>query len=130
MAGEPVYIDSSALVKLVVAEAETNALKKMIRRFPALITSTVAAIEVVKAARLSNPALEAEARLLVEGCLRVELDGDVIGNAQRLAGPALPTLDAIHLASAIGVRAQRMVVYDRRLAQAARESGLEILAPC
>lgn len=130
MAGEPVYVDSSALVKLVLAEPETEALQALLPTLPGLITSAISAVEVVRATKASPPALESDARRLVDGCLQVAVDNEVIAQAQELADPRLRTLDAIHLASALSARAQRMVVYDRRLAQAARESGLEILAPC
>jgi len=39
------------------------------------------------------------------------------------------TLDAVHLASALRIRARRMLVYDRRLAEAADAAGLETIAP-
>jgi len=129
MAAEPVYVDSSALVKLVLLEPETEALRAFLPTLPALITSRISAVEVVRAIRVSPPALEADARRVVDGCLQVAVDDEVIAEAQRLVGPSLRTLDAIHLASAIGVRARSMLAYDRRLAQAARGAGLAVLSP-
>jgi predicted nucleic acid-binding protein len=38
-------------------------------------------------------------------------------------------LDAIHLASALRVGAREMLVYDRRLAEAASAAGLQVLSP-
>jgi predicted nucleic acid-binding protein len=47
----------------------------------------------------------------------------------RVDPPLLRTLDAIHLASALEVGADEMIVYDRRLADAARANGLTVTSP-
>jgi uncharacterized protein len=41
----------------------------------------------------------------------------------------LRTLDAIHLATALEVGAGEMLVYDRRLADAASAGGIVVLSP-
>jgi hypothetical protein len=45
--------------------------------------------------------------------------------------PALRTLDAIHLASALmlGTDCEGVITYDTRMQQAARDAGLSIVAP-
>jgi hypothetical protein len=51
MAGELLYLDSSALVKLVLPEAESEALLESLSAWPVRITSDLARVEVVRATR-------------------------------------------------------------------------------
>lgn len=129
MTAEPVYIDSSALVKLVLDGPESAALRDFVAQGPALVTSRLASVEVLRAARGANPEAEASARSVTEGCLQVAVDDDVLDEAGRRADRQLRTLDAVHLASALRVRARSIVVYDRRLADAASAAGLAVLQP-
>jgi uncharacterized protein len=52
----------------------------------------------------------------------------LLAHAARFAGP-LRALDAIHLASALDSGVDRMLVYDLRLAEAAEDAGVQVLAP-
>lgn len=96
-----------------------------------IATSALARVEVgraVKVATGGGEALEA-AEDLIDGCVLVDVDDTVIRAALRLASPHLRTLDAIHLASALAVEPQQMLVYDRRLAEAATAAGLAVTSP-
>lgn len=70
-----------------------------------------------------------------EGLLRrvdlIRIGAQVLDHAGALAPVRLRSLDAIHLATAIalGTRLEAMVVYDLRLAAAARAAGLQVQAP-
>lgn len=128
-----VYLDASALVKLVVEEPESEALRKHLRRSERLVTSVVAEVEVPRAARRTAYGARAvtAARRLLDGCDRVPLTGDVVELARALDPPGLRALDAIHLASALSVRAlcEDFVAYDETLAAAARAAGLRVATP-
>ena len=128
-----VYLDASALVKLVVEEAETAALLDYLRDEPRLVTSGFADVEVPRAIRLVDPdeGVQERARELVSRCDRIETDSEIRRVATSVDPPPLRTLDAIHLASALRVREalDASVIYDRRLGEAAAEAGLEIVAP-
>ena len=128
-----VYLDASALVKLVVEEAETAALLDYLGDEPGLVTSALAAVEVPRAVRLIDPDEDAQerARDLVSRCDRIEVDAEIRRVAASIDPPPLRTLDAIHLASALRVREAlaASVIYDRRLGDAAAGAGLEIVAP-
>jgi len=130
--GRPAYIDSSALLKLVVAEAETPALEADLSARDGLITSWLSRLECRRAARRSGSRRVLQA---VDGVLEsvylLDLTRTILDEAAALAPPALRTLDAIHLATAlsIGDRTLDVITYDARLAEAARASGLTVVQP-
>lgn len=126
------YLDSSAIVKLVVGESESDALRAFVDGAQ-LVTSEIALTEVPRAAHLRTGA--AEALDLADAVLRrfdmIELDEELQRTAARLPPRELRTLDAIHLVSALSIeqRLHALVAYDRRLAQAAQEAGLPVEMP-
>ena len=123
------YLDSSALVKLVVAEHETAALRSYLGSDPTLTSSVLAAVEVPRAARRYRA--DAAAREVLEGVALIELSDDLARQAVMLEPPSLSSLDAIHLASALslGEELEAFVGYDERLSEAVRVAGLEVAAP-
>jgi predicted nucleic acid-binding protein len=124
------YVDASALVKLVVAEAESVAMERWYVESERVTTSLIGIIETRRAV-----ARRPQAR----GLLDALLTGiDVIGLNTRLADLAgsispvdLRTLDAIHLATALSLGSDltSFVTYDERLAAAARNLGLPVVSP-
>jgi uncharacterized protein len=127
-----VYADSSALVKLVVEEPESAALKEHLRQSPArLASSRVARVEVARAVRIASPSLavQADARSLLEEVLLAPVGDVIIEAACHLASAVLRSLDAIHLATLQLVDPDEAIVYDRRLADAARDLGYATVAP-
>lgn len=122
-----VYADSSALVKTVVQESETSALNAFFQAtLHRLVTSKLAIIEVTRACRLagSSPERDTAVKALFESCELVEISDGIVMHAAALVTAELRSLDAIHLATALEVRASEMLVYDRRLAAAAAAAGL------
>ena len=125
------YLDSSALVKLAVREAESDALRRYIRRRGPLISSALARTEVSRALiHLGREAIRRGQDVLGRiGLIRVN---DRVLNA---AGALLPVdlrlLDAIHLATAqqLGADLARIVTYDERMAAAAEQLGWSVSAP-
>lgn len=127
------YLDSSALVKLVVREAESDALANILTERPILVSSIVAAVEVRRAVARAGegaPALQRADRLLETIELRV-IDRDVIARAAKVRPTAIRSLDAIHVGSALtlGAELSGFVGYDARLLSAARDAGLPVLGP-
>ncbi len=116
-------------MKLTVPERETAALERALGSWPLRVSSELAVAEVGRAVRRYRPgAGEAVTELLSLLALR-PVDRDLIGRVAVLEPRELGSLDAIHLASAVRVGARRMLVYDRRLAEAASAAGLEVLSP-
>lgn len=125
------YLDASALVKLVVAEPESDPLARWLGPEPRIVSSEIAISEVVRAVRLADSRTEVadRARRRLEETTLVELDRDLLERAATVGPPRLRTLDAIHLATALAVDPDELVAYDRRLLDAAAEAGLTIASP-
>jgi predicted nucleic acid-binding protein len=129
----PVYVDSSALLKLVLSEPERPALEQVLSRWPDRISSVLLPIECRRIVlRAGNPP-EVVDRLEKElsGVTLIRLEEAVQTLAGAIGPPRLRSLDAIHLASAlsIGDDPEAFVTYDDRLADAARAVGLNVLRP-
>jgi hypothetical protein len=122
------YLDSSALVKLVAAEAESEALRELVGE-QSLVSSEIARVEVTRAAR--RHAADDAGRELLERLLQIELTAEVLDAAGAAEPPELSSLDAIHLASALAHRERigAFVAYDARLLAAAEASGLQVASP-
>jgi uncharacterized protein len=128
-----VYLDASALVKLVLREPETEALHTYVGNVAAMFTSEVAEIELYRAVRraTADPERIDAARRWLQSTATVELHANVRLEAAQLAPRELSTLDAIHLASAVdlGDVLDDFVTYDRRLGGAAGGAGLTVVSP-
>lgn len=133
MSGELLYLDSSALVKLVMPEAESAALLESLAAWPVRLSSELARVEVVRAARraTSHPEAEKRAEEVLSGLYLIKIDGEILGRAARLEPRTLRSLDAVHLASALslGEDLGAIVVYDNNMATAAAGCGLRVVAP-
>jgi predicted nucleic acid-binding protein len=128
-----IYVDSSALLKLVVDEPESAALEAWLSyraRVP-VVSSELAKVEVLRACRRVNAEALPQARALLAGLDLVRLSTDVIDSAAEVGDAALRTLDAIHLASALSIREHlsAFVAYDQRLLDAASVAGFEPARP-
>jgi predicted nucleic acid-binding protein len=125
------YLDSSALVKLVIEEAESASLQRYLRDWPRRATSSLARLEVVRAVSIHGTAVVARARQLLAGLHLLQISNAILDEAADLAPGPLRRLDAIHLASARHLRADlgRMVTYDLRLASAAEGIGMAVESP-
>ena len=126
------YFDSSAFVKLIVEESESSTLRSWIAvKDVDVVSSDLAQVETIRAARRYWPELAAEARSLFDSvtCRRITLE--IVERAALLDLPELRSLDAIHLATALdlGGEIDGLVTYDERLARAASEHGILPVAP-
>ena len=128
-----VYLDSSALVKLVVAEPESSALIEYLRGRSERVSSALALAEVPRALRRAGfgASERRRSRQVMARIALVEVDRRILVAAAALEPPGLRTLDAIHLATALAVREdlEAVVTYDRRLAAAAERIHLEVSVP-
>lgn len=125
------YVDSSAIVKLAVREAESDALWRHLRRRRPLISSALARAEVLRALLPGGEvALMAGRRVLARVDL-VRVNDRFLNQAGTLLPEELRTLDAIHLATAgrLGVDLREVVTYDQRMAGAARALGYKVASP-
>ena len=131
MSERATYLDSSAIVKLVVPEPESAALMLYLRRRRPLVTSALARTEV---ARALMPLGTNAVRRGLDVLRRLEIVRitDRILDIAGVVEPAeLRSLDAIHLATAqdLGNELARIVTYDGRMAAAAASLGQKVVSP-
>ncbi len=125
------YVDSSALVKLVIPEPESDALRTELARWESHATSAIARVEVVRACARVDERARPIAEHLIAALDLIAVDDELLEEAARVAPKALRSLDAIHLASAVlvGTALGVVLAYDERLLEAAQAAGLPVAAP-
>lgn len=125
------YVDSSALVKLAVREAESVALRRYLVRHRPLVSSALARTEVARALLPLGPDAVRRGREVLARVELLRVNDRVLDVAGQLTPPELRSLDAIHLASAeqLGADLRGFVTYDERLAAAAVGRGLRVIQP-
>jgi len=129
-----IYLDTSALVKLVVREDETDALRLHLRPRRSLrpFSSMLAHAELLRAVQGAGAAAASTGRQVLSGLDLVDVTREILEAAGTLRGEARRrTPEAVHLATAMaaGDRLVEMIVYDDRLRSAAIELGLPTAAP-
>ena len=124
------YLDASAATKLLVAEAESEALRRLLAQLPEaepLISSALLETELHRAGTRLDLDHSQVNRLLTQVSL-IEPDRSLLLAAGLLPGRHLRSLDGIHVATAHRYEAT-VLGYDHRLLEAAAEVGLETLSP-
>jgi len=126
-----VYLDSSALVKLVIGEPESRALRGYLGDVPERVSCALARVEVLRAVRGHGAAAVTRARRTLQRVHLVQVDEELLDAAAALDPRVLRSLDAIHLAAAqlFGGELTAVVTYDRRMAAAAALIDLPVAAP-
>ena len=118
-----IYLDSSALVKLALAEPETAALTDYLstRADQALVSSSLHRAEVLRAIWRSEPGALPRAQRIIRRVSIISLTHDLLDNAATLPPSGLSTTAAIHLASALAVKRDltAFLCYDKQLNEAA-----------
>ena len=125
------YIDSSAIVKLVVAEPEIKDAATLPLSPPTAREQALARTEVARALMPAGPEAVARGEDVLRRIQLLRVNDRVLGEAGRMEPAELRSLDAIHLASArqLGPSVKQIVTYDERMAEAARASGWSVAAP-
>jgi predicted nucleic acid-binding protein len=124
------YLDSSALLKLVHPEPESDALDAVVAGLTVRASSELARVEVLRRARPHGPVAEARATRTLDGMDLRAIDEGVIAAAISLEPASLRSLDAIHLATALSLEDLDVFIsYDSRLNAAAAAAGLNVESP-
>jgi predicted nucleic acid-binding protein len=125
------YVDSSALVKLAVREAESMALRRYLGRHRPLVSTALARTEIVRALLPLGPDAVRRGREVLARVELLRINDRVLDAAGLLEPSELRSLDAIHLASAeqLGSDMRGFVTYDDRLATAAAGRGFRVIRP-
>ena len=128
-----VYCDSSALVKMVVDERESQDLEAWLEQqgAPQLCSSVIARTEVVRAVRRFGEDAVQLARELLRDVASIDLNNQLADTAADLDPTVRRSLDALHLAAAVRVAPslKAMLSYDKRMIEAARAAGLTVHHP-
>ena len=132
-----IYIDTSAAMKLVRSEVQSNDLSAWLRERgqSAVLSSVLIEVELIRATRRSAPEQLHRAAEILRGIGVVTLSPAVVSRASAYTDANLRSLDAIHLATAEHVltltreRLDAFVAYDDRLLAAAQSVGLPTVAP-
>jgi predicted nucleic acid-binding protein len=128
-----IYLDSAAIVKLVHAESESQALRDWLDERAELgwTSSVLAEIESSRALARHAPDAVQRLHLVLDLIDLVDLDAATRILAQTVRPATVRSLDAIHLATALRIhpRLTSFVTYDKRLADAAQLAGLAVDAP-
>lgn len=124
------YLDSSALLKLVVRERGSEALGIAVRRLVTQASSELAVVEVGRKARIHGHAAEERARSVLRRTRLRPIDRPTLDRAAKLDPTGLRSLDAIHLATALSLDGLDLFIsYDDRLNEAAAAAGLTVESP-
>src|SRR5258708_14769538 len=127
------YLDSAAVVKLVHAEPESQALRDWLteRADVGWVSSVLVEVESFRALARYTPEAVTRLHPVLDLIDLVDLDPGIRILAQTITPATVRSLDAIHLAAALRLRGQltSFVTYDKRLADAAAVAGLTVDAP-
>ncbi|MGH3415302.1 MAG: type II toxin-antitoxin system VapC family toxin, partial [Actinocrinis sp.] len=119
-------------LKLVLPEAETPALELWMTERVGLprVSSRLMRIELLRTVALYAPTRAERAHVVLSSIALASIDA-AASTAETIGDPLLRSLDAIHLATAQGMRPTltAFVTYDKRLAAAASAAELPVAAP-
>lgn len=123
------YLDTSAAAKLLVDEAESEALAAWISQDSVILQSTLLLETELRRAAQRYRLPQVAVSEILEGIGLIEIPPGLFREAGLLPDENLRSLDALHLAGAIYLNADVILTYDRRLHDAATAAGLKIVAP-
>lgn len=132
-----IYFDSSALLKFVKPEKESQALRAWrlaLETGAELVSSRLAALEISRTlvrAGVDRERVPYVVGQALRGLYLLDVTSTVLARAQSYGIRRLGSLDAIHLATADPFLPELsgFVTYDDELAAAAAEIGVAVLAP-
>ena len=127
-----IYLDTSAALKLVVAEPETARLELWMAEHAGIprVSSRLLRIEMLRAVTRTAPHRMSRVNVVLSAIALLSMD-DVAPAAEVIGDKTLRSLDAIHLATAHEIRTElsAFVCYDKRLRDSAHALGLPVEAP-
>ncbi len=129
MAG--IYVDTSALGRVLLAEPEAEAIRGVLAEHDAWWSSELLVVELRRLA--AREGLESEAEEYLDAFQLVPVDSASLQRASRLEPMVVRSLDAIHLEAAVQLRdgeeVNAVVTYDHQLRAGCAHHGLSVHAP-
>lgn len=130
MAG--VYLDTSALGRVVLDEPDSDAIREDLAGFDAIVSSRLLGLELHRLGLRTGIDRE-EIETWLSGVALVPMKDAILLAAEVVSPASVATLEAIHLATALQLAAEghvaSIMTFDRQLAEGAREHGLSVIAP-
>lgn len=126
------YLDTSAAVKLVVAERGSAALRRwLLDRDGRVFSSDLLRTELLRVTRRAAPDRTVHARAVLDALILLTLSTAICERAALMGPESLRSLDTLHLAAAqeLGDELDGIVTYDRHMADGARALGYRVIAP-
>ena len=124
------YLDTSALVKLVIAEKESEELRQFVGH-RGVVSSQITQTELVRAVNRVEPDRVEAAEELLEDLIFLAVDRLLAIRAGWVRPATVRSLDAVHIATAVAMQGdlEAMVTYDARMIEAAGMAGLPVASP-
>lgn len=130
MTGVPlVYADTSALGALLVAHPDTQALVAWLDQTPSKLVSSDLLETELRRIAVREGRDQSKVSAILDGVSLAALDRATYRSAGLLPMPNLRPLDALHLEAAMRLDVEAILTYDRRLGEAARSAGVDVIAP-
>ena len=126
------YLDTSAAVKLLIAEEGANSLARWLESHEdQVFSSDLLRTELLRVTRRIAPDVMVQARAILDALVILTLSTELCERAAVLEPHLLRGLDAIHLAAAMemGDDLRGLITYDHRLAAGAASLGIQVLTP-
>ena len=125
------YLDTSAYVKLVLREPEESVLRAEMAEWDGYVSSALLGIEAIRACTRHSLEYAQDAREWLHDVALLPFADAVLDEATSLGPPALRSLDALHLATALSIRDDlgAFFTYDERLAEVAEAERLPVARP-
>lgn len=124
------FLDSSAILKLIVDEPESKTLRKFIPEDK--MASRLSCLEVLRNVHRIDPKKVGRAREKLDGISYVEINAPVLKNAEEIAlAMEIKSLDAIQAGSALFLKDSiaGVISYDKILNRALKSLGIKVYAP-
>ena len=115
-----------------IDEQESESLDRYLSASELQLTSgVICEVELPRAASRVEEARPSEARQLLNEMMLLPVTTDTRDRAAAIQPPSVPSLDAVHLATALEIQADlhALVSYDNRVVDTARGAGIKAISP-
>ena len=124
------YADSSAILKLLIAERESVDLADFIDF--TIKSSALTRVEIIRVLHKIAPEKIAQAQVILAGIDLTPLNPAILSAAENFAPTiTLKSLDALHVASVLflGTAVEGLISYDKQMIKNAKELGIKVVSP-
>ena len=124
------YIDSSAILKLLIFEKESTALAQFLD--VPVKTSAISRVEVIRSLNRISPEKIAEGQAALYRFEMIPVSSPILSLAENFpAVITLKSLDAIHVATVVFLNKtiRGLITYDKAMIKNAKELGIKVVSP-